>query len=158
MKIEKKDFENLKRGFFYKKLKKTGYKFSTWLILLGFIFPAALILYQGYASGFVEKYVVKCPADSMTDCLNPFHSCDPMTTTWCPDEKLKTMVCASNPGFCLMPILKRGEEYGDKKTFLEKHFFFILVGSLVFVYGINHFVYNTKELRRERKKLWEEKP
>lgn len=152
--LGKKDWEDIKKGFMHRWLKKNGYKINPWLIMAGFLIPVALILYNGFASGWVDKYTVSCPTDGLGPCRNPFNSCDPLTTSWCPDAKLKAVVCGSNPGFCLLPTLKPGERYGYEKTFIEKNFTWLLLISLSTVYLINHNLYNSKSQREERKNAY----
>lgn len=148
--VSKKDWNKIKHGLFYERLKKSGYKINTWLIMLGFLIPIGLLLYNGYASGFVEKWMVRCPVGDQP-CMNPFYKCDPMTTMNCPDEKTRSLICGANPGFCLMPFIQPGSQFGDTQTFIEKYFFGLTMLSLVFVYGSNHYLYNSKEQRKQRR-------
>jgi hypothetical protein len=154
LKIEKKDFSKIKHGIFYEKIRRSGYKINSFVIIVGFLIPVGLLFYNGMMSGFSDKWSVACPLEKDRPCKNPFYECNPLFEN-CPDEKLKTLVCSSNPGFCMMPMIENGMTFGDKKTFIEENFFLITIGSLSLVYLFNHVLYNSKEERLRRRKEYE---
>ena len=152
IKVDRKTWKKVKHGLLYEKIRRSGYKISTPLILVFFLVPIGLLAYNGFSSGWADKWAVRCPEDATTECKNPFYSCDPLTTTWCPDEKTRMLVCTSNPGFCIMPLIERGGRYGDEQTIIEKNFFLFTIGVLAVGYGLNHYLYNRKEDREERRR------
>lgn len=151
LKISPKDWQKIKGGLLSERIKARGYHISTPLVvIIGFVVPLLFILYLAVSQGVSERWALNCPKDSFNKCLNPFFSCDPMTTTWCPSEKLQTIVCGENPGLCLMPLIEPGESYGHRKNFIEKHFFLIVVGCLAVAYFLNHGFYNSAQQRAAR--------
>lgn len=155
LKVSKGDWKKVKNGLLYEILKKKGYKINKWVILPAFLIPVLLIVYLGATQGWGEKWSVNCPRNSFNDCMNPFYTCDPLTTAWCPDIKIREKVCGEDPGFCSIAILKPGETYGHKKGALEQNFFSITILSVLLAYGINHVAYNSAEQRKKRKETWE---
>lgn len=150
-KISKKEYDKIKNGILYNRLKAKGYHINTPLILvIGFLVPLSLIIYIAVTQGVAERWALNCPKDSFNNCLNPFYSCDPMTTSWCPSEKLLKIVCTENAGLCSMPLIKAGESYGHKKTFLEENFFYIVLFCVGSAYWMNHVLHNSVKQRVER--------
>jgi hypothetical protein len=154
LRLSKKELKRFNRGLLAEWLAKKGYYLNTWLIMAGFILPLALLAYQGYEQGFSQKYSVACP-DGDVPCKNPFYSCDPTTTSWCPDDNLRTLICTSEPGLCITPVLSPGSFYGDQKSAFEQNYWLLLLGSLLIVYGLNHLIYNSREDRVLRRVEYE---
>ena len=128
---KKKDF----RGFF-----PEGYIINKLLIRLSFI-PVLVVCLLGILTyGLGEHIVVKCPSEE--SCANPFYSGCQEWYMPCASDKAREIVCAENPGFCLMPLLPPGFQYGEEMAGWLVVSFWIALAFPFMAVGANHLFFN----------------
>lgn len=120
--------------------QQMDYYFDKWIFRGAFIFLILLFAFFILSDGFQQKVYLNCPLE-VGSCKNPIYKqCDNWIDSYIENYSHSSIKSALQ--YCNQEYLIGGTIIGEPPSKIYDNFWFIVFGSLILAFIVNHFVHN----------------